>query len=198
VAMRTATKSKPAPLERVKQAEVAWLGTRDAATAAGREHSETANRARALEDQRRKVVHQHPELVNHRHEPVDTENPVAKIDAELAKLDVADAELKYRHCQELERVARQRFQDLVRAHGPAVEEARREEGEKLGAEWDAKAAALQDVTDRMHAYAQRSMQLAGIRGIDTHRVAIDPISDVKHTVEGLVASPPPVPRIEEE
>lgn len=103
---------------------------------------------------------------------------------------------KYRHAKELERVATQRRDDLIRAHGPLIEQARREEGEALRSEYETKVGALLDVTERMLLYGRRSMHLAAIRGIDTHRVPIDAISNATRTLRELAETVPPAPWIE--
>jgi hypothetical protein len=191
--MATATKPRTSPLEKIKAAEVAWAEARDAASAAAREHGEQARLAQGLTDKRRRLVHADPELILHTREAADPDNPVGKIDRKLGKLDVEDAAAKNAHARELERVARQRFEDLVKAHGAALEESRRPEGEALLSEFSTKAAALADVADQLLAYGQRSVELAGVRKLSTQQIPIDGIADAARATRQLAEHPPALP-----
>ena len=194
--MTTATKTKttkPSPLAKIKAAEAAWAKAQDAASEASREHSERMRLTQGLTDERRRLAHHDPELVNYKGQPAKPDNAIAKIDLKLAKLDVDDAAARVNHARELERVARQRFEDLVRAHGDALDAKRRPEGEALLAEYVEKAAALAEVSERILGFGKRSFELAHIRQIDTRRIPIDGAANTARLTRQLADSPPALP-----
>ena len=187
---------KADPLVKVAEAEAAMTEAQEAAEAAGLKLAEATERVKALQQERAQLVHDDPTLVDHRSEPVEACNAVGKIDAELSEIDLEDAELRYGHNKELARAAQERWHGLVREHGREIDEARQPDGEALVAEWQATAAALAEVSERLIGFGQRSMTLAATRGLDTRLVPIEAISDRVRTIRELVAHPPPVPGIE--
>lgn len=189
-------KKKADPLVKVAKAEAALAQAQEVAQVAGRKVTSTTQRVKQLLEQRARLVRAEPELIDHRGAATDPANPVGRVDAELTKIDLEDLQLRASHALQLVRAAEERWQDLVRVHGEAIDEARRPEGEALVEEWKAQATALAEVTENLIGYGQRSMTLAATRSIDTRRVPIDAVGDLARTIRDLVANPPPVPWIE--
>jgi len=82
---------------------------------------------------------------------------------------------------------------LVCAHGDAIEEARRPEGEALLAAFAAKLKEDADRADELVAFAQRSFELAHIRRQDTRQIPIDGVANAARMLRQLAESPPALP-----
>ena len=106
--------------------------------------------------------------------------------------------MKVAHAQRLERAAQQRRDEVVQVHGEAIEQTRREQGERLLADYAARLADVVAAGERLVDYGRRSTHLAGIRGLDTQRIPIEPISNQLLTLRDLREHLPPIPRLRDE
>jgi hypothetical protein len=148
----------------------------------------------ALTDERRALVHRDPELVTHTGEAADPSNAIADLDKRIADLgDLADSAARVEHAKGIEQSKRQAFEDQARNHGPALDEARRPEGESLLSAFTEAAATLGAVADQLVAFGHRSMEFAHIQKQDTQRIPIDGVADAQRTARGLADSPPALP-----
>lgn len=126
----TATKKKGGVLAELEQLEAAWADAERHARAASVEHNKTLTNARELADQRQRAAHRDPTLVNHRGEPAESGNSIAKLDAQLGELgDLEELAARARHAGEVAAKSKAdtlafigpRFEDIVEALQPEAE-----------------------------------------------------------------------------
>jgi hypothetical protein len=149
----TATKTPPKapkarnPLTELDQLEQAWREAETRAGEASSKHAEAFNGHRELADQRRRLAHGDPNLVDHLGNPnPDIENnPIRQLDTEAEKLgDVADLQARKDHARRLADAEKGRwsayvsdnFTEIVHALEPEAEAkvaAVRAAGEQLAA-----------------------------------------------------------------
>lgn len=100
----TKTKTKNDALAEESRRGDAWHKAAAEASRLGFEFGAKVREARALQDERQRLIHRDPGLVNHLHEPVKTtDNPVAKVDAAIADLgDIDDLGRQVEHARRLE------------------------------------------------------------------------------------------------
>lgn len=92
--------------EQLLQLEEEVDKARLAATKAGAKLKTANDEVNALLDERRRLAFNDKRLVDHRGNAADVpDNPVAAIDAKLAKVDLEDLALRYRHAKDLEELA---------------------------------------------------------------------------------------------
>jgi hypothetical protein len=147
----TATKAKapkaPDLLAEVDRLERAWREAEAKAKDAGTKHAQAFNRHTELADQRRRLAHREPHLVDHLGQPNPdiTDNPVKAIDAEIAKLgDVNDLLARRDHARRLTEAAKQDWAGLVAEHFTEIVSA-------LEPEAEAKVAAVQAAGEQLAA-----------------------------------------------
>jgi len=154
--MTTATKQKGGVLAELKQLEAAWADAERHARAASVEHYSTLNRARELVDERQRVAHRDPTLVDHQGNPAEPGNPIAKLDAQLGELgDLEELAARARHAAE---VAAKCKADAYAFIGPNFErivEALHDEAVARRAAVQAAATALADEAEAYLGFAQR-------------------------------------------
>ena len=129
---------------------------------ASRTLKQQKDRAIELSDQRRQLADRDPKLILHTNEPnPEIEgNPLIAIDAELAKIDLADLEARLEHARKLEAKAKGDLDALIFASYSRLEEALAPEAE---AAQDKALAALREAEASLEEFAgwhRRFIQLA--------------------------------------
>src|SRR5687768_15244492 len=106
--MTTKTQPKTDILAELAKVEKRWAEAAAEASRLGTEHHTKVTRFRELQDERRRLIYREPGLVDHLGAPLGADNPIGKIDQEIARLgDLEDSQAKRQHAEELERVAKQ-------------------------------------------------------------------------------------------
>jgi hypothetical protein len=135
--MTTPTKPKLTPAKALAEflkREAAWGEGEAEVRRRSRELADALTRSRALHDERRKLIHRNPQLVNHLDEPIGRDNPITAIDREMKQIgDLPEFEAKAAHAKRLATSAKQAAADYIAAHYPLVIEGRREEAERVTA-----------------------------------------------------------------
>ncbi len=117
--MPTATTKTKTATEQLVELEAEREEIRQRLRTQRHEHSNTAKSTEELTNQRRRLAHRNPGLVDHTGSPVGgDENPVAVLDAELKKLaNVDDLYAKAGHTARLEQVADAKVREFIEVHG---------------------------------------------------------------------------------
>ena len=195
--MTTATATKTTlkdGLQKVADAEAAWVAAKDAHSAASRQHSELLRRYRELEEQRRRLVYVDPELTDHLGAPVGPDNPVGKLDQERESLDdLAESEAKAQHTRNIERSKRQAFEAQVANNAEAVREQERTKDDALQREFMETMAKAAEIAKARVGVRLRLTEVAHICR-DNSRVAIDAVADMERTVRRLAEQTPATAR----
>lgn len=197
-ATKAPAKKKADPVAELAAAEAELAQAQQATQEAARDHLAIAERFGQLQEQRAKLIEEQPALVDHNLAPVgkeDDPNPVREIDVDIGQNMPQEAEAKVAHAQRHQRAAEQQRDEIVRIHGEAIDEARREEGDQLAAAYSARLADVIAAGERLVDYGRRSMHLAGIRRIDTQQIPIEHVANQLFTVRELIDHPPPIPRL---
>jgi len=121
--MTTATATKADPLAQLEQLEQTHAEAKAEADKIGREAYAKQRRASELTEERRRLVHRSPGLVDHRDQPLASikSNPIAAIDAEIEKLgDLADEAAKAAHAGRLAARAEADIRGHVSEHFAAI------------------------------------------------------------------------------
>ncbi len=157
--MTTATKAKPkSELTELERFEARWAKAAEEAKALGHEHHTKLTRARELGDQRQRLTHRQPGLVDHHQQPLATinDNPVVQLDRETEALgDLADLGAQVEHARQLERVAKQDVQAYVAEHYTAILEALEAEGDRHAEALNAAIATVAEELERYIGHCQR-------------------------------------------
>jgi hypothetical protein len=190
----TTTKTRAPSLEDgLAEREQKLTEARAEASALGSEHSTKLKQAQALADERRRLVHRDPELVDHLGAPLGPDNAVGKIDQELAKLgDLEDLGRRVEHTRQIERSAKQSWDDYVAAHYTELLKASREEAETVVAEANEAARAF---ADKLNRYLEFHSRIAGfthrVPGITTRVVpGLEAAVDLRRVAESVDLKPP--------
>jgi hypothetical protein len=149
--------------------------------------------AQALADQRRRLVHRDPELVDHLGVPVGPDNPAGEIDKQIAALgDLDDLGRRVEHARQIERSAKQSWGDFVASHYPELIEASKPEAEAVANSANEAARALAEELNR---YLEFHSRIAGythpVQGITTHVVpGLQEAVDLRRVAESVDLKPP--------
>ena len=168
----TATRTKPSVEDGLEERTEKLNEARDEASALATEHSGKLRQARALDDGRRQLIHRDPELVDHLGAPVGPDNPVGEIDKQVAALgDLNDLARRVEHSRQIERSAKQSWDDFVASHYSELLKANREEAEVVAAEANEGARVF---AGTLRKYLEFHSRIAGfthpVAGITTHVV----------------------------
>ncbi len=146
----TATKTRKDGLQKVAEAEAAWVAAKDADHAAGSEHSKLLRRYQELNDERQRLIYKNPELTDHLGAPVGPDNPVGKLDQEREALpDLTESAAKAEHTRNITRSKRQGFEAIAANNAEAMKEEQYAKDEALRSDYAstmAKAAELRQAT----------------------------------------------------
>ncbi len=180
--MPTATKAKPkSELTELGRFEAKWAKAAEEAKALGREHHTKVTRAQELGDQRQRLTHRQPGLVDHHQQPLASikDNPVVQLDRETEALgDLADLGAQVEHARQLERVAKQDVQAYVAEHYTAILEALEAEGDRHAEALNAAIATVAEELERYIGHCQRLAGLATMVRADTRVSGLDQASAV--------------------
>jgi hypothetical protein len=195
--MTTATKTRPTTdvLAALAEREQVWADAKAEASRLGSEFGVKSREAEALRDQRRRLIHDEPGLVDHTGQPAaGKDNPVKRIDSELAALgDLPDLAAQVQHARQLEERAKQATNDYVAAHLDEILSALGPEANAAVAEV---ARCMADLAAAAGSYLGMARRVDGLRGTDRQRQhlrvpAIDVGSDLLNFSKD--AAPPPSP-----
>ncbi len=164
--MTTATKAKPkSELTELERFEAKWAKAAEEAKALGHEHHTKITRAQELGDQRQRLTHRQPGLVDHHQQPLASikDNPIVQLDQETEALgDLADLRAQVEHARQLERVAKDDTQAYVAEHYTGILEALEAEGDGHA---EALNAAIGDLAEMLERYINHSKRLAGLAAL---------------------------------
>jgi hypothetical protein len=156
----TPTRRKADPLTELHRREQAIEKARKQDRRDGRDLANKVQRSRELHDERRRLIHREPGLVDHLGNPVDKKNPIAEIDREIASLgDLTEAQAKYEHAKALLVRAEQSLRDYVAAHIEAILDGTRPESQTITDELNAAIANAREKADAYLGHVQRCEQL---------------------------------------
>jgi hypothetical protein len=199
--MTTATRrrTKPDVLAGLKTRNQDWAKAKEAERTAAHEHGGTLARAKALSDERRKLIFREPGLVDHQGQPNPEvkDNRIVAIDRELAELgDLEDLAAKAAHARALERRAEQSWRDFACSHYWELIEASQPEAETVAAEANKAARAF---TSKLEEYLGFHSRMVGLTttmpGLDTRVVpGLDAAADLLRIAQ-KVALAPPIPEV---
>lgn len=135
IATRTKPRLTPAKaLAEFKRREESWGEAEQAHRDVSRLFADKVARSRQLHEERRKLIHRNPQLVDHLDAPIGESNPIHPIDRELEQVgDLGEFQAKVAHAQRLATSAKQAAADFIAAHYPLVIEGRRQEAEHVAA-----------------------------------------------------------------
>ena len=179
--MTTATKAKPkSELTELERFEARWAKAAEEAKALGREHHTKLTRARELGDQRQRLTHRQPGLVDHHQQPLATinDNPVVQLDRETEALgDLADlrAQVDRTPARACSQTGRQAY---VAEHYTAILEALEAEGDRHAEALNAAIATVAEELERYIGHCQRLAGLATMVRADTRVSGLDQASAV--------------------
>jgi hypothetical protein len=118
----TRTRAKASALAGLAEREDAWAKAKAEASRLGSELGDKVRHAQTLHDERQRLTHHEPGLIDHQGNPTDAkDNPVAAIDKQLAALgDLPDLQARYDHARRLEESGKQSSDDYAAAHLDAI------------------------------------------------------------------------------
>jgi hypothetical protein len=190
----TTTKTRaPSTEDGLKEREQKWSDARADADTLAREHSMKLRQARALADERRRLVNRQPELVDHLQAPLGPDNPAGEIDRQIAALgDLEDLWRRVEHARQIERSAKQSWGDFVASHFWELIGASREEADAVAADANEAARAF---ADKLNRYLEFHSRIAGfthpVPGIDTRIVpGLQEAVDLRRVAESADLKPP--------
>ena len=191
--MTTATKTRPSVEDGLAQREQKLAEARANAHALGSEHGTKVRQAQALADDRQRLIYKNPELVDHLSAPVGPDNPVGEIDEKVAALgDLQDLTQRVHHAREVERSAKQSWDDFVRSHYSELLDLHRAEAAAVAAEANEKARAFEGALNK---YLEFHGRIAGfthpVSGLTTHVVpGLDAAVNSLRVAESVDLKPP--------
>jgi hypothetical protein len=187
----TATKTRDG-LEKVKEAEAAWVAAEDAHRTESARHAALLRRHRELEDARRHLVRRDPELVDHRGVPVGPDNPVGAVDQEREKLDDAvDSAARVEHRAQIARSKKQARDALIANNAEAVKQEAYTDDEALRASYIETMTRAAEIARQRINVCQRLMEVAGILRVSNRSVQIEAAAEAERRVRQLAEEPPP-------
>lgn len=191
------TKTKPNALGQLEKLEAVAAEKQAEAREIGRKLTDAENRHTALTDERNRLIHRDPRLVDHHGAPVG-KNAVHKIDAELAKLpDLGELTGQVVHARSVEAAARQDVEEFIREHYAELAEAFGPAGREVVA---AVVEAVNIVREALDDYLDMHRRSSGlthpVQGITSHVVpGLDEASDLKRILDRIADLPVPTPVI---
>jgi hypothetical protein len=189
----TQTRTKPSVLDGLKERQQKWDKAQADASALGTEHGTKVKAAQALADERRRLVHRNPVLVDHLGAPVGPDNPVGEIDKKLAELgDLQDLWAQVQHARKIAESARQSRDDFVVSHYSELLEAKRPEAEAVA---NSANQAAKPLVEELKRYLEFHGEIASytvpVQGITTHVVpGLEAAVGFLKVVEGIDLQPP--------
>ena len=197
----TATRKRKtaSALEQVHEREAAWKAAQDEATTQGRAAADAVERSRALHDERRRLVHREPGLVDHLNQPLDKDGPIAALDKEIGELgDLAERQARYDHSRRLTDRAKQSWQDYVAGHLPEIVDELRPEAEAVTETTNGLIAAAHRGAAEYLGFVRRVEGYVGAAKRDTRSVpGLDAASELVRFLEGWQLVPP-LPKVPSE
>ncbi|MEK6327590.1 MAG: hypothetical protein AABM66_08745 [Actinomycetota bacterium] len=197
--MTTATRSKDV-LAQLKAVEKRWADAQAEASRLGTEHHQKVQRFRELHDERHRLIHREPSLVDHTGQPVKADNPVGQIDQAIADLgDPEDSQARSQHADELARVAKEEAHQFFAENFWSIMDCLRSDGERAQTAVDQRIAATAEAVDAYLHFVQRlQAYTVPMQGITTHLIpGLDQASALKRELENWTL-PVPVPDTPEE
>jgi hypothetical protein len=196
--MTTATKPKTDVLAGLAEREEAWADAKAEASQLGSELGLKTRDGEGLVDQRRRLVHHEPGLVDHQGNPNPAvkDNPVAAVDEQLTALgDLVDLRARVEHARALEERAKQSAHDFTASHFDEILGELEPQAEALVGDIVGCMAALADASN---AYLNMARRVDGLKGTDRQRQhqrvpAIDTGSDLVNLSHDF--EPPPLPTV---
>jgi hypothetical protein len=196
----TATRAKPSVLEGLKDREQKWAKAQADASALARDHGAKIRRAQELNDERGRLIHRDPSLVDHLGVPVGPDNPVGEIDKKIAALgDVEDLWRQVEHARRLEESAKQSWDDFVASHFWELIEAHWPAGEAIANSANEAARVL---VEELNRYLEFHSRIAGfthpLPNVTTHIVpGLEAAANFLKVAESIDLQPP-LPELPEE
>jgi flagellum-specific peptidoglycan hydrolase FlgJ len=187
----TATKTKNG-LQKVKEAEAAWVAAEDAQRTESARHAALLRCHKELEDARRHLIRRDPELVDHLGAPVGEGNPVSDVDKEIAGLDdLTDSAARVEHRREIARSKKQARDALIANNAEAVKQEAYTDDEALRASYIETMNKAAEIAKRRIGICQRLMDVAAICRESNRSVQIEAIAEAERRVRQLAEEPPP-------
>jgi hypothetical protein len=190
----TATKTtKPSAADGLAERGRKLDKARADASALGTELATKLRQVQALADERRRLVHRDPTLVDHLGVPVGPNNPVGKVDQEVEKLgDLQDLAQRAEHARQIERSAQQSWDDYVASHFSELLDAKREEAVAVAASANEAARAFEaELRNYMEFHGRIAGLTRPVPGIDTRIVpGLNTAADLLRLIEPVDLVPP--------
>jgi hypothetical protein len=178
-------------LQRVKEAEAAWVAAEDAHRTESARHAALLRRHKELEDARRHLIRRDPELVDHLGAPVGEGNPVSDVDKEIAGLDdLADSAARVEHRSQIARSKKQERDALIANHAEAVKQEAYTDDEALRSSYIEAMTKVAQIAKQRVDVCRRLMEVAAITRESNRSVQIDAIAETERTVRRLAEEPP--------
>jgi hypothetical protein len=178
-------------LQRVKEAEAAWVAAEDAHRTESARHAALLRRHKELEDARRHLIRRDPELVDHLGAPVGEGNPVSDVDKEIAGLDdLADSAARVEHRSQIARSKKQARDALIANHAEAVKQEAYTDDEALRSSYIEAMTKVAQIAKQRVDVCRRLMEVAAITRESNRSVQIDAIAETERTVRRLAEEPP--------
>lgn len=171
-ATATATKTKSDdPLVELQRLEDASGKVKGLADRLSRDHYSKLLRHRDLQDERRRLIHREPGLVDHTSAPIDEENAIASLDREIAGLgDLDDLGAQKDHAGLLAVRANETVRAYVKENYASVIRDLRGQGEARAAAANAGASVAREEAMAYVNFCNRVANLVHIVGGDTRSV----------------------------
>jgi hypothetical protein len=193
--MTSATRTPPPTkdgLQKVKEAEAAWVAAEDAHRTETARHAALLRRHKELEDARRHLIRRDPELVDHLGAPIGEGNPVADVDKEIAGLDdLVDSDARVQHRREIARSKKQARDALIANHAEAVKQEAYTDDEALRSSYIETMTKAAEIARQRVGVCQRLMEIAAVTRESNRSVQIEAAAETERRVRQLVEEPPP-------
>jgi hypothetical protein len=198
--MATATRTEPNVRAAFDEREAKYAEARAKASQLGSDFGIKLRRAQELHDERRRLAHKDPALVDHTGAPVSEDNPVAAFDREIQELgDLEDLNQRAEHARKLEQSAKQSLDDYIATHFWELMETFQAEAQAVA---DSTNEAAKGLAHELHRYLRFHQRMAGltapVQGITAHVVpGLDAVSNFLKVVEAIDL-PAPIPQTPED
>jgi hypothetical protein len=187
----TATKTKNG-LQKVKEAEAAWVAAEDAHRTETARHAALLRRHKELEDARRHLIRRDPELVDHLGAPIGEGNPVSDVDKEITGLDdLVDSDARVKHRREIARSKKQARDALIANHAGAIRKEEYVNDEALRSSFIETMTRAHEIARQRVDVCKRLMEIAAICRESSRSVHIDAAAEARRRVQQLAEEPPP-------
>lgn len=202
--MATATESKPkltpaTALAEFEKRQKLWDDAEQNVSDLSRELADLLTRTRQLHDERRKLAHRSPDLVNHLGHPVGkADNPIREIDKALNALDdLGEAQAKVDHARALANSKKQATADYAAAHAPLIRDGRRAQREELTVATNAAIAAARDHVAAYLNANKGEQGFSALAGRNPREVpGYEHSADLTRILNGFTDLPVPLPEAE--